>query len=183
MMFNDIEIVAIPGDHPSSLEQRFHEICKNQRAEYEASPAGKKAKAAQAESEKRAAAAEAEGILPFELMPGDKLWESWVKVNVDPYGACTVRYAARWANYMERELAQCSKHITIADIAEATGHEADKEGITGFMYGCAVSMLAKAWKHGEALRQWHNIKTQIKDEGEKANKEGGTLNPALLNIG
>jgi len=32
------------------------------------------------------------------------------------------------------------------------------------------------------LRQWHNLKTQIKDEGEKANASGGVLNPALLTI-
>jgi len=32
------------------------------------------------------------------------------------------------------------------------------------------------------LRKWHNIKTQIGNEGEKANASGGVLNPALLNI-
>jgi hypothetical protein len=39
------------------------------------------------------------------------------------------------------------------------------------------------WKHGEALRLWHNLKTQIRDEGEKANESGGVLNPACLSIG
>lgn len=57
------------------------------------------------------------------------------------------------------------------------------EGITGFMYGCAVSALAHFWAHGEALRRWHNLDTQIGTEGEKANESGGVLNPALLNIG
>ena len=70
----------------------------------------------------------------------------------------------------------------LEDIAQATSHEADTEGITGFMYGCAVSLLSQAWKHGEELRRWHNLDTQIKDEGEKANESGGVLNPALLNI-
>lgn len=51
------------------------------------------------------------------------------------------------------------------------------------MYGCAVGMLAKAWKHGEDLRRWHNLKTQLANEGEKANEQGGVLNPALLRIG
>ena len=50
------------------------------------------------------------------------------------------------------------------------------------MYGCAVSALGLFWEHGEELRQWHNLKTQIKDEGEKANASGGVLNPALLTI-
>lgn len=51
------------------------------------------------------------------------------------------------------------------------------------MYGVAVSTLAKVWKHGEALRMWHNLTTQLRDEGEKANESGGVLNPACLSIG
>jgi len=34
------------------------------------------------------------------------------------------------------------------------------------MYGAAVAILSKVWKHGEELRRWHNLKTQIGDEGE-----------------
>ena len=59
----------------------------------------------------------------------------------------------------------------------------DDDGITVYMYGCAVSVLAKAWKHGEALRRWHNKETQIGTEGDRANESGGVLNPALLTIG
>jgi len=52
------------------------------------------------------------------------------------------------------------------------------------MYGWAVSFLASFWKYGEELRRWHNLDTQLGDEGEQANKEkGATLNPALLSIG
>ena len=47
------------------------------------------------------------------------------------------------------------------------------------MYGCAVSMLAYYWKYG----CWHNLKTQVGNEGGRANKSGGVLNPALLIIG
>jgi hypothetical protein len=49
--------------------------------------------------------------------------------------------------------------------------------------GCAVSILSHFWKHGEELRRWHKIDTQIGDVGDKANESGGVLNPALLNIG
>jgi len=72
---------------------------------------------------------------------------------------------------------------TVEDCADTASHLADSEGITGFMYGCAVAILAKVWVHGEALRRWHNLKTQLRDEGEKANESGGVLNPALLNLG
>ena len=43
-------------------------------------------------------------------------------------------------------------------------------------------MLSQVWEHGEELRRWHNLDTQIHDEGEKANDEGSVLNPALLGV-
>lgn len=97
----------------------------------------------------------------------------------DPYSARVVSYGEDWANLMETRMAKGEK---IADIAKPTSREADTDGITGFMYGCAVSALARFWEHGEALRLWHNLDTQIKDEGQKANESGGVLNPALLII-
>lgn len=99
--------------------------------------------------------------------------------NTDPYGGRVVSYGEDWANLMEARMA---KGETIAQCAEPTCREADTDGITGFMYGCAVSALAHFWEHGEALRLWHNLKTQIGKEGEKANESGGVLNPALLNL-
>ena len=97
--------------------------------------------------------------------------------NSDPYGGAVVRYSEAWADLMESKLANGEK---LVDFAEKTSHEADTEGITGFMYGCAVGGLAKFWEHGEELRKWHNKEVQIGDEGDKANENGGVLNPALL---
>lgn len=99
------------------------------------------------------------------------------KNSSDPYSARVVSYGEDWANLMEARMGKGEK---IADMANDTSHEADTDGITGFMYGAAVSALSHFWEHGEALRLWHNLKTQIKDEGEKANETGGVLNPALL---
>ena len=59
----------------------------------------------------------------------------------------------------------------------------DQEGITGFMYGCAVGILSQVWVHGEQLRRWQNKDTQIGTEGDEANEKGGVLNPALLRFG
>lgn len=111
--------------------------------------------------------------------------EGWKKANEanppsEPYGHCIMTYAEDWANLMEARMAAGEK---LEDIADETSHQADTDGITGFMYGAAVSTLAQVWEHGEELRRWHNLKTQIGAEGESANKSGGTLNPALLNIG
>ena len=117
--------------------------------------------------------------LPTFSLKDEKGWQAGVDANQDPYGAAGFRFAARWANFMEREMAAGKK---LDDIAEATSHEADDDGITGFMYGCAVGVLSKVWTHGEELRRWHNTDTQIGTEGDKANESGGVLNPALLNI-
>lgn len=106
-------------------------------------------------------------------------WKLGLSKNQDDYGGAVYQYAEKWADLME---ARMNDGAELMDIADATSHEANTDGITGFMYGAAVSILADVWAHGETLRQWHNLKTQIKDEGEKANEEGGILNPALLSI-
>ena len=108
------------------------------------------------------------------------LWEKGVAANQDDYGACVYRYAQRWAEMIEKAMADGAQ---LEDIAENLNHEADSEGITGFMSGAAVGVLSACWKHGEQLRLWHNLKGQIHDEGAKANKEkGAVLNPAVLCI-
>lgn len=106
-------------------------------------------------------------------------WEKTKAANEDPYGAAAIRYMERWADLMEQRLATGAK---LEDIANKTSDQANTEGITGFMYGCAVSILTKVWIHGEQLRRWHNLSTQIGTEGERANESGGVLNPALLNV-
>jgi len=110
----------------------------------------------------------------------EESYKHYKEINNDPYGSGVVQYGEAWASLMEQEIAGGQK---LLDIANRTSHEADTDGITGFMYGCAVQALSKYWIHGEELRQWHNLKTQLQHEGEEANKSGGVLNPALLNIG
>lgn len=107
----------------------------------------------------------------------ESIWNEFVEANQDPYGSACVRYAKAWAEQMETLM---SNGATLETCAKAASHDADTEGITGFMYGCAVSMLSQGWVHGEALRRWHNRDTQIGTEGDHANENGGVLNPALL---
>jgi len=106
-------------------------------------------------------------------------YKEWRNKNTDSYGRACFDYAERWADLMEKEMAAGEK---LEDIAKQTSHEANTEGITGFMYGAAVGILAEAWVYGEALRRWHNLEIQIGDEGERANEKGTVLNPALLTI-
>lgn len=98
----------------------------------------------------------------------------------DPYSKGVVDYTERWADAMETAFLNGE---TVATCARRLSHEVDTDGITGFMYGCAVQSLANYWEHGEALRLWHNLDTQIGNEGVKANESGGVLNPALMNLG
>lgn len=107
-------------------------------------------------------------------------WDKWRTNNTDPYGSAVIRYAARWAAMMEACMIAGQK---LEDVAKQASHDADVEGITGFMYGAAVTVLASCWEHGEALRRWHNRDTQLHDEGDRANEEGGVLNPAVLSLG
>ena len=100
-----------------------------------------------------------------------KVYEDWKANNTDPYGSAVFRYAERWANLMEEKITEGYK---LEDIAESTSHQADIEGITGFMYGAAVSILSQCWQYGEELRKWHN--KQYNYEGD------GVANPAILVI-
>ena len=93
-------------------------------------------------------------------------------MNTDPYGGECFRFAEAWADLMEAAL---QRGETIEMMAKETSHEADTDGITGFMYGKAVSILSFAWKHGEALRIWHNT-----EYGQPETK--GVVNPAVLTI-
>ena len=138
----------------------------------------------QAEHDKKQATATAtlQGALgnagPIELKDADT-WAECKANNRDVYGGRCVRYAEEWARLMQVRIANGE---TVAECADELSHLADDDGITGFMYGAAVSMLAKCWKHGEELRRWHNKETQIGTEGDEANESGGVLNPAVLNV-
>ena len=95
------------------------------------------------------------------------------------YGLACFTYAEGWAKLMQKEFAD--RNIENPDItsmiaiAENCSKQVDFMGITGFMYGAAVSILANHWKHGEALRKWHN-----KEWGVVGGE--GVVNPAMFTI-
>ena len=86
-------------------------------------------------------------------------WITTCQANTDPYGCTIIVYAEQWARLMEVRIVNGEQLQLIAD---ECSHLANTEGITGFMYACAVSILTQVWIHGEELRKWHNISTQIK---------------------
>ena len=181
--FNDRMVTALPDSDPAALAEGYMEACRKAHEIWLASPECKKREeeyAAKAAA-KNKALAEALATAPAEMSFADKsFWDKQLEVNKDGYGGGILSFANRWARLMEARIA---KGEQFKDFAKETSHLADNEGITGFMYGAAVSVLSKVWAHGEKLRKWHNLDTQIGKEGEKANENGGVLNPALLNVG
>ena len=98
-------------------------------------------------------------------------WNKSRSVNSDGYGGAALDYAEGWGKLMQVELA---KGKTIADCYEYTQKGLGFLGITGFQFGCAVSVLSQTWKHGEKLRKYHNKKYGVKED------KGGTVNPAII---
>jgi len=81
-------------------------------------------------------------------------WKMFMEKNQPgSYGGAVLFYAERWAQLMQIEMA-AGKNLE--DVAAATSFDAAVfEGITGFMYGCAVTALSKCWKYGEQLLRWY----------------------------
>ena len=107
-------------------------------------------------------------------------WKDNQKGEGRGYGLACFAYAEGWAKLLQKEFAE--RNIENPDVtcmvahAENCSKQVDFMGITGAMYGMAVAILAKCWKHGEALRKWHN-----KEWGHE-NSEG-VVNPAMFTIG
>lgn len=101
----------------------------------------------------------------------EKGWQDGRAKNTDPYGNAIYEYAEGWARLMQKEMAKGKK---LEEIASPTSYELGFLGISGFMYGAAVSVLSYSWKHGEELRKWHN--------GEYNHTGDGVVNPAILTI-
>ena len=101
----------------------------------------------------------------------------WHNNNLDPYGHACFTFAERWADLLEKKIKSCKTEPmqVIIENAEETSRAADTEGITGFMYGCAVSILAECWEYGEELRKWHNKEYDYKG--------ARVVNPAIMTIG
>lgn len=107
--------------------------------------------------------------------------EGWKKSkdnNASGYGGAILEYAENWAKLMQAEIKakgyEKVDYVVMVGIAERTSFELGFLGITGYMYGAAVNILSQCWKHGEALRKWHN-----KEYGHEGD---GVVNPAIITL-
>ena len=108
-----------------------------------------------------------------------KKWDECVEINKDAYGGCCVNVARQVMKILDEEPSDFDTHKIICRADE----EVKASGITGFMAGCVAQMVSQCHSRGEEFRQKWNKDNQIKDEGDKANKGNGVLNPAILEIG
>jgi len=186
--FNEAQFTVEPGMSAEAAYQLWQAEMDRQGRQWSKSM---KAEVSRRESKAREERDVVRGQNVRAMLEHEKIQVLWYKRSTfnkavrmnsaDGYSAATINYAIAWAVAMQQAMRKGKK---IADVAEELSHEVDYEGITGFMYGCAVSFLTSFWKHGEELRRWHNLDTQLGDEGEQANKKkGAVLNPALLSIG
>lgn len=106
-------------------------------------------------------------------------WEKCQKNNTDPYGNAVIMVARKAMEILDSEPGDFDPHKLLcrADDESCAG------GITGFMAGCAASIISGAHSRGEEFRRKWNTHCQIGNEGDKANESGGVLNPAILSIG
>lgn len=187
-VFNEAQFTVEPGMDADIAYGLWQTEMERQGQEWQKSM---KAEVSRRESKAREERDVVRGQSVRAMLEHEKIQVPWYKRSAfnkavrmnsaDGYSAAAVNYAIAWAVAMQQAMRKGKK---IADVAEKLSHEVDYEGITGFMYGWAVSFLAKFWKYGEELRRWHNLDTQLGDEGELANKKkGAVLNPALLSIG
>lgn len=77
-----------------------------------------------------------------------KLFESLRTANTDDYGRTVVRFAEKWADLMESELAQDK---SLAEIARTTSQQIGIE-ISGAQFSVALNTLSQTWKYGAGLR-------------------------------
>lgn len=82
-----------------------------------------------------------------------KYWEEKKNLDIGPYWSCILRYAERWANLMESEIA---KDKTVMEIAKETSYDANTEDLSWLQFSHAVAILAQCWKYGDELKTWYD---------------------------
>lgn len=95
-------------------------------------------------------------------LKNESLWNEYKEKNTDSYGARCVSFAEEWALLMQGQIPAHASvdavEAKIAEIADKTSDTADYDGITGFMFGAAKSILINCWIHGEQLRKYYATK-------------------------
>ncbi|MCR4336713.1 MAG: hypothetical protein NUV91_02760 [Candidatus Omnitrophica bacterium] len=182
MKFNDITIVVAPDSDSKLLLRDFHRAIQGSHHENvgpHPAPVLTSEEIAHddailAENAHRRAAAQADynakkrikrervttivADIAFESCDLDG-WVKYCEANNDPYGAAVIEYSELWARLMQIKIRNGQ---TLENMAEVCSQEADIDGITGFMYNCAINILGTFWVHGpELLRYQQERRTNL----------------------
>lgn len=113
--------------------------------------------------------------LEFKDERAKAIWKRWCKRNFrHRYTRCIVKFASCWGKHMQSIMNNPEKSLEL--IAHESSYASNINGITVYMYGCAVAILAECWKYGEQLRKYHNTQYGCPDAE-------GVINPAVICIG
>lgn len=97
--------------------------------------------------------------MQFKNKAAEERFETWRAAQTSDYEKVIFIFAERWADGIE-DLLEWLPDEDLGSIARRAECEACEElnlgSMSGYSYGCAVALLADVWKHGEALRRWHN---------------------------
>lgn len=115
------------------------------------------------------------------------------KAEKDAYSVRALEYGIQWADLMEGEISKLQGPPTVPaqailchffhKRADALSKIADVDGITGFMFGIAASLIADCWVYGKDFVAWHNTQNACSEESAKEYTEAGqAVNPALIEI-
>ena len=150
MEFNGIKLAAAPGDNPQDTVDAYHAEMQRKSDEWHASPAyaEQQRQATLAAEQRRADLADALAKAPAEPDLDREKWDPWLAKQSDGYSRAVFTYAHLWARIMEG--AAVNNTLDIKE-AERLSRLADVEGITGAMYGMAVSVLRQTWNKTHLL--------------------------------
>jgi len=91
------------------------------------------------------------GVLPTFALADPAEWERMKeKLSVNWYGQSVVLFAATWANRMESALAE-GQTVAACSGMLACAVDEEMDGTADNVYGYAVEILCKVWKHGQEL--------------------------------
>lgn len=110
-------------------------------------------KAAQEERRKMLGPINSERLYEFSIREDAKeTFDKGLSLNTDGYGRACFTYASAWAQLMEKRMAGGEE---LDAVVEETSHDADIEGITGFMFSAAKAILHDCWIHGDKLMDYY----------------------------
>lgn len=100
-------------------------------------------------------------------------WENCKRLNSgESYSRAIIRYTILWVQYMEYLTKKYG--MEMSEIWDRCSDLANVDGVTGFMYGAAASIISRVWQSGEEFRKCYNSKWNYSG--------AGTVNPAMLAV-